>query len=51
MSATRADSESGLVWELRRSLAWLELALAQISDALVITDAAGGLLWCNGRFD
>ncbi len=51
MSATRADTESSLVWELRRSLARLELALAQISDALVITDSAGGLLWCNGRFE
>jgi diguanylate cyclase len=51
MSAPRADSESSLVWELRRSLARLELALAQISDALVITDAAGCLLWCNGRFE
>ena len=51
MSATRADTESSLVWELRRSLARLELALAQISDALVITDSAGGLIWCNGRFE
>jgi PAS domain-containing protein len=51
MSAPRADSESSLVLELRRSLARLELALAQISNALVITDAAGCLLWCNGRFE
>lgn len=51
MSTPRADSESSLVRELRRSLARLELALAQISDALVITDASGYLLWCNGRFE
>ncbi|QVL53989.1 MAG: bifunctional diguanylate cyclase/phosphodiesterase [Cyanobium sp. M30B3] len=51
MSTPRADSESSLVRELRRSLARLELALAQISDALVITDASGCLLWCNGRFE
>jgi len=36
MSAPLADSESSLVLELRRSLARLELALAQISNALVI---------------
>ena len=51
MSAPRADSESSLVLELGRSLARLELALAQISHAQVITDAAGCLLWCNGRFE
>jgi len=46
-----AGSESSLVGELRRSLARLELGLAQIRDALVITDASGCLLWCNGRFE
>ena len=51
MSAPRGDSESNLVLELRCSLAQLELALAQIRDALGITDAAGCLLWCNGRFE
>jgi diguanylate cyclase len=45
------DSESTLVLELRRHLARLELALGQISDALVITDAKGCLLWCNRRFE
>jgi len=44
MSATRADSESSLVWELRRSLARLELALAQISEALVRLDDLEGEL-------
>jgi diguanylate cyclase (GGDEF)-like protein len=51
MSSQRPDAETALVGELRRSLARLELALAQISDALVITDATGSLLWCNGRFE
>lgn len=51
MSSQRPDAETALVGELRRSLARLELALAQISDALVITDASGLLLWCNGRFE
>jgi diguanylate cyclase (GGDEF)-like protein len=51
MSKSGPDSEGSLVVELRRSLARLELALAQISDALVITDASGLLLWCNGRFE
>jgi diguanylate cyclase (GGDEF)-like protein len=51
MSSQRSDSETTLVVELRRILARLELALAQISDALVITDSSGSLLWCNGRFE
>jgi diguanylate cyclase (GGDEF)-like protein len=51
MTSQRPDSETALVTELRRSLARLELALAQISDALVITDANGALLWCNARFE
>ena len=51
MSNQRPDSETALVLELRRSLARLELALGQISDGLVITDASGSLLWCNARFE
>ena len=51
MTSQRPDSETALVLELRRSLARLELALAQISDGLVITDASGLLLWCNARFE
>ncbi|MFM7361568.1 MAG: diguanylate cyclase domain-containing protein [Cyanobium sp.] len=51
MNHSGVDAESSLVGELRRSLARLELALAQISDALVITDASGFLLWCNGTFE
>lgn len=51
MTNSGRSSESSLVGELRRSLARLELALAQISDALVITDSCGCLLWCNGRFE
>ncbi len=51
MTSQRPDSETVLVVELRRSLARLELALAQISDALVITDCSGSLLWCNARFE
>jgi PAS domain-containing protein len=51
MNQSAANPESSLVGELRRSLARLELALAQISDALVITDANGLLLWCNARFE
>jgi len=46
-----ADREPALVGELRRTLARLELALAQISDGLVITDSAGAILWCNGGFE
>jgi len=51
MNSQRPDSETALVTELRRSLARLELALAQISDALVIADASCSLLWCNARFE
>jgi diguanylate cyclase (GGDEF)-like protein len=51
MTSQRPDTETALVVELRRSLARLELALAQISDALVITDCSGSLLWCNARFE
>lgn len=43
--------DSGLVRELRRSLARLELALAQIADGLAITDGRGELLWCNTGFE
>jgi diguanylate cyclase (GGDEF)-like protein len=45
------NEESGLVRELRRSLARLELALAQIADGLAITDGQGQLLWCNASFE
>jgi diguanylate cyclase (GGDEF)-like protein len=43
--------DSGLVRELRRSLARLELALAQIADGLAIADGEGQLLWCNAAFE
>jgi diguanylate cyclase (GGDEF)-like protein len=49
--AAQAASESALVLELRRTLARLELALAQIGESLVITDGACRLLWCNGSFE
>ncbi|MFU8884022.1 MAG: putative bifunctional diguanylate cyclase/phosphodiesterase [Cyanobacteriota bacterium] len=51
MNKPPALPESALVQELRRSLARLELALSQISDALVITDGQGCVLWCNGSFE
>lgn len=51
MTSPQPGSETALVLELRRQLARLELALGQISDALVITDAQGCLLWCNRRFE
>ena len=41
MSPSAAELESALLAELRRTLARLELALAQISDALVIVDGIG----------
>lgn len=47
----RGQGDSALVQELRRTLARLELALAQISDGLAITDGAGLLLWCNLAFE
>ena len=46
-----AEDDQSLVVELRRTLARLELALAQISDGLVITDAYGRIVWCNGGFE
>lgn len=51
MTNPQPGSETPLVLELRRQLACLELALGQINDALVITDAQGSLLWCNRRFE
>ncbi|MEB3264039.1 MAG: EAL domain-containing protein [Synechococcus sp.] len=45
------STESGIVLELRRSLARLEMALAEINEGLAITDAAGQLLWCNAAFE
>ncbi|MFM7676128.1 MAG: putative bifunctional diguanylate cyclase/phosphodiesterase [Synechococcus sp.] len=45
------SSESGIVLELRRSLARREMALAEIHEGLAITDAAGQLLWCNAAFE
>ena len=45
------NPESGLVQELRRSLARLEMALAEIDEGLAITDGAGQLLWCNAAFE
>ena len=51
MNNAQRAAESALVNELRLTLARLELALAQISDGLVITDANGQLLWCNARFE
>lgn len=46
-----SERDIALVGELRRTLARLELALAQISDGLVITAANGEILWCNGGFE
>ena len=46
-----AEDDQSLVLELRRTLARLELALAQISDGLVITDVDGRIIWCNGGFE
>ena len=51
MSPSEAELESALLSELRRTLARLELALAQISDALVIVDGQGEILWCNASFE
>ena len=51
MSPSAAELESALLAELRRTLARLELALAQISDALVIVDGIGEILWCNASFE
>jgi len=40
-----------MVLELRRILGRMEAALSAISDALVITDDHGLVLWCNRPFD
>jgi PAS domain-containing protein len=40
-----------MVLELRRILGRMEAALSAISDALVITDDQGMVLWCNRSFD
>jgi diguanylate cyclase (GGDEF)-like protein len=45
------SQDSSLVRELRRTMARMELALGQISDGLVICDAAGQILWCNTTFE
>ncbi len=44
-------NEQPLLLELRRILGRLETALSSISDALVITDDQGMVLWCNRSFD
>ena len=44
-------NEQPLILELRRTLGRLETALSAISDALVITDDQGMVLWCNRSFD
>jgi len=44
-------SQGPMVLELRRILARMEAALSAISDALVITDDQGLVLWCNRSFD
>ena len=44
-------NEHPLLLELRRTLGRLETALSAISDALVITDDQGIVLWCNRSFD
>jgi len=46
---SREDIE--LIGRLRRTLGRLEAALASISDALVITDDDGRVLWCNQAFE
>ena len=51
MTPSASDLETALLAELRRTLARLELALAQISDALVIADGHGEILWCNASFE
>ena len=43
--------EGELIGRLRSTLGRLEAALAAISDALVITDADGCVLWCNQAFE
>ena len=51
MLVAPAEDDQSLVFELRRTLARLELALAQISDGLVITDVDGRIIWCNTGFE
>lgn len=51
MEPVAVEDEGSLVLELRRTLARLELALAQIPDGLVITDPEGCIIWCNGGFE
>ncbi|MEB3331569.1 MAG: diguanylate cyclase [Synechococcaceae cyanobacterium] len=43
--------EGELIGRLRRTLGRLEAALAAISDALVISDAEGRVMWCNQAFE
>jgi len=40
-----------LIQELRRTLGRLDSALGQISEALVLVDAIGQVLWSNAAFD
>ncbi|MCX5967952.1 MAG: EAL domain-containing protein [Cyanobacteria bacterium] len=44
-------NEQPIIQELRCILGRLETALSAISDALVITDHRGLVLWCNRSFD
>ena len=44
-------NEQPIILELRCILGRLETALSAISDALVITDHQGLVLWCNRSFD
>lgn len=56
-SVALADSQDSvgrgqeLIGELRRTLGRMEAALGSISDALVITDQDGKVLWCNQPFE
>jgi diguanylate cyclase len=49
--AAQEVNEGPMVQELRRVLGRLETALSAISDALVITDDQGLVIWCNRSFD
>ncbi len=46
-----SPGDATLVQELRSTLARLELALAQISDGLLICSSEVQLLWCNQAFE
>lgn len=51
LSTPHPSVEGELIGLLRRTLGRLEAALATISDALVISDAAGRVMWCNQAFE